>query len=63
MSARGNRDLSDRIADLENAMMTIGQISSDPTITPKRRIERTLGILAMYECAPPSPRALEEVLS
>lgn len=59
MTRAASRDLAARIEDLEGALKAIGRVVADAGTTPKRRIERVLGILSMYDCGPkPATAAL-----
>jgi hypothetical protein len=50
--SRVAKDLEQRIADLEDALRTIGVIETDPKLKPEQRRERVIGILSLYECEP-----------
>jgi hypothetical protein len=52
MSASTERELRTQNDDLVNAMKGIGRAITDSTLKPAQRIDRALGILSMYGCAP-----------
>lgn len=56
------REWQTRLEDLENALRTIGQIAVDGSVTPKSRLQRILGIVSLYECAPVPDRMINHVL-
>lgn len=52
MSIAETREIQMHAANLKQAMRVMGQILIDVSLQPWHRMERCLGILAMYECAP-----------
>ena len=53
MTKHQQLDLERRTTDLQGALQAIGRLVTDASQPPRRRIERVLGILEMYACAPP----------
>lgn len=53
MNAAEQKDLQTRVKDLENALKTIGKILlGENGGKLDRRVDRVMGILMMYDCAP-----------
>mgnify|MGYP001558569358 CR=1 FL=1 len=52
MSKSSERELILRVGDLENAMKVMGEMLSDETVPPKRRIDMAIGVLWRYDLAP-----------
>ena len=52
MTRHEEEELARYAKDLENALKAIGRLVTDASQPPRRRIERVLGILEMYTCAP-----------
>lgn len=48
------KEAKTRAEDLTNAIVQIGKVAADTTIPPKDRLQRVLGICALYEAVPRS---------
>lgn len=59
MSKASVTELQTRISDLDGALKAIGRIVADNAITPKRRLERVQGVLALYGATAPTEPAVQ----